>query len=125
MGEEFNSSQPIYYQLVQRICRQIVRGEMNAGEKLPSVRDMAVQAGVNPNTIQRVYTEMERIGVAETRRGQGTFVTQDEVRLQELRNELMVDRITAFVRDMSEMGFTPHEIIQGVQAHLNTLDTKE
>jgi len=119
MGDEFKSSQPIYFQLVQRICRQVVRGELAAGEKLPSVRDMAVEAGVNPNTIQRVYTELERMRVAETRRGQGTFVTDKRALLSQLRNDLMTEQITDFLRDMKEMGFTPQEIVAGVQSYLN------
>ncbi|MCL6441945.1 MAG: GntR family transcriptional regulator [Alicyclobacillus sp.] len=119
MAHEFNASQPIYFQIMQRICRQIVRGELEAGEKLPSVRDMAVQAGVNPNTIQRVYMELERISVVETRRGQGTFVTEDANRLRQLRDELMAEYITAFVNDMHEMGFTSEEIIEGLRGHLD------
>lgn len=124
MPDEFNPSQPIYFQLVQRICRQVVRGHLTAGEKLPSVRDMALESGVNPNTIQRVYAELERMGVIEAKRGQGSFVTEDTNRLNALRDELMVEHITAFLGDMSEMGFTPQEIIAGLQEHLkkNTSD---
>lgn len=117
MAGEFTSSQPIYLQLVQRICRQIVRGELSPGDKLPSMRDMAVQVGVNPNTIQRVYTELEAIAVAETRRGQGTFVTSDENRLRRLREELMVNHVSAFLSDMREMGFTLEEILRGLKGH--------
>lgn len=119
MAEDFNSSQPIYYQLVQRLCRQIVRGELGPGEKLPSVRELAIQVGVNPNTVQRVYTELERMGVAEMRRGQGTFVTESTNRLKELRAGLMAENITAFVNGMQEMGFNREEIMKGVQEHLN------
>lgn len=124
MGSEFNPSQPIYFQLVQRICRQIVRGELAAGDKLPSVRDMALQAGVNPNTMQRVYSELERIAVVETHRGQGTFVTNRAERLNQLRETLMAEHIAAFLRDMREMGFAPGEIIQGLREHLDS-DTQE
>jgi len=105
MTDEFTSTQPIYRQIVERVCRRIVRGELLPGDKLPSVRDMAVESGVNPNTVQRVYVELERMTVVETRRGQGTFVTQDETRLIELRRELRYKHISDFVRDMTEMGF--------------------
>lgn len=118
MSDDFHSSQPIYLQLVQRICRQIVNQERAAGDKLPSVREMAIQFGVNPNTIQRVYSELERLTVVETKRGQGTFVTESQSRLQQLRSELMKDHITSFLRDMTEMGFSPDEIIQGIKDHL-------
>ncbi|PWK09578.1 GntR family transcriptional regulator [Tumebacillus permanentifrigoris] len=117
MVEDFNSSQPIYYQILQRICRQIVRGEVQAGDKLPSVRELAVQSGVNPNTAQRVYTELERLHITETRRGQGTFVTEDQSQLQSLRDTLKSERIQAFLQDMREMGYTDAEIVAGIQHH--------
>lgn len=120
MGDSFNSSQPIYYQIIQRICRQIARGEVKAGDKLPSVRELAVQSGVNPNTAQRVYAELERMNVTETRRGQGTFVTEDQDRLQQLRDELKQQRIQAFLDDMREMGFQGQEILAGVRQHLES-----
>ncbi|RYD06974.1 hypothetical protein N752_01395 [Desulforamulus aquiferis] len=85
MVQSFNNNQPIYLQIIQRLCRQIIRGELEAGDKLPSVRELAVQMGVNPNTAQRVYAEMERLEVAETRRGLGTFITEKEERLRRLR----------------------------------------
>lgn len=118
MGEEFNNTQPIYHQLVQRVCRQIVGGGLKAGEKLPSVRDFAVQNSVNPNTVQRVYAELERLAVVETRRGLGTFVTEDTARLKDLREQLKGNKITAFVVDMKEMGFSSKEIMEGVEVHL-------
>lgn len=121
MTEDFSSSQPIYLQLVDRICREVVRGKRKAGEKLPSVREMAIQSGVNPNTMQRVYAELEQMAVVETRRGQGTFVTSNENRLQQLRNDLMQEGIRVFIQDMCEMGFTPPEIVQGVEDHLRQL----
>lgn len=119
MTEHFRSSQPIYLQLAGRICREIVRGERQVGDKLPSVRDMAIQSSVNPNTMQRVYAELERVDVVETRRGQGTFVTNDNHRLRQLRIELMQEEIQQFVRDMQEMGFSSPEIVQGVEQYLN------
>ncbi|ABO50045.1 transcriptional regulator, GntR family [Desulforamulus reducens MI-1] len=111
----FNNTQPIYLQIIQRLCRQIIRGELNAGDKLPSVRELAIQLGVNPNTTQRVYAEMERIEVAETRRGLGTFITENESRLIQLREELMSEQIISFINDMKEMGFTAAEIVEGVR----------
>ncbi|MEG6523771.1 GntR family transcriptional regulator [Desulfotomaculum sp. 1211_IL3151] len=121
MGQEFNTNQPIYLQIVQRLCRQIIRGELGAGDKLPSVRELAVQMGVNPNTVQRVYSEMEKLGVAETRRGLGTFITEREERLRQLRDELMTEQINGFVDDMKEMGFTAPEIIDGVRKNLENV----
>ncbi|MCH1627670.1 GntR family transcriptional regulator [Ferdinandcohnia quinoae] len=112
MGEEFQSSRPIYLQLVDRICGQIIRNERKPGDKLPSVREMALNSGVNPNTVQRTYSELERMMVVETRRGQGTFVTENMDVLNNLREELSVDIIQTFIHNMAEMGFTPQEMIE-------------
>lgn len=121
MSKEFTSTQPIYLQLVARICKQIVRGQVSPGDKLPSVRDMAVESGVNPNTVSRVYTELERMEVAEARRGHGTFVTEDTGRLQRLRSELRHDQIQSFVNDMHEMGFSNDEVLSGLTDYLEQL----
>lgn len=85
MAKEFHSSQPIYLQIMERVCQQIVRKELAPGEKLPSVREMALTFGVNPNTIQRTYQELERMEVALAKRGQGTFVTEDTAKLMNLK----------------------------------------
>lgn len=118
MGQSFNTTQPIYLQIIQRLCRQVIRGQLKAGDKLPSVRELAVQMGVNPNTAQRVYAELERMQIAETRRGLGTFITEQEERLRSLRQELMTEQISNFIADMQEMGFTPEEIVDGVRKAL-------
>lgn len=116
--EDFNASKPIYLQLADRINRLIVSGELRAGEKLPSVRDMAVAYSVNPNTIQRTYSELEREGILETRRGQGTFVMEQEERLVQLRDHLKQEQILSFVQVMQEMGYSAKEIVIGLQEHL-------
>lgn len=113
--KDYNSHEPIYLQIMKRLCRQIVRNELKRGEKLPSIRDLAIQAGVNPNTAQRVYVELERIEIAETRRGLGTFVTENDDRLKQLREQLMHDQINNLIVDMRDMGFTANEIIAGIE----------
>jgi GntR family transcriptional regulator len=121
--DEFNASKPIYLQLADRIARQIVSNELKAGEKLPSVRDMGIKYNVNPNTIQRTYSELEREGILEARRGQGTFVTEQEDRLIQLRDELKHEQIQLFVQVMQEMGYSSLEIITGLKDHLHKFDT--
>lgn len=121
MDDKFNTTTPIYIQLVERINRQIVSGKLRPGDKLPSVRELAVQAGVNPNTVQRTYRELELSGVVETRRGQGTFVTEKEEVLLSLRAKMKEERIASFVRDMQEMGFSPEEILEGIKNYLTLL----
>lgn len=117
MAKDFQASKPIYIQIADHLSSQIVRGEMKAGEKLPSVREMAIQTGVNPNTIQRTYSEMERMGIVETKRGQGTFVTENEQVLQALKTRLQTDIIGVFVQSMQELGFSQEEMIRGLQQY--------
>lgn len=116
MGIEFQSDKPIYQQLVDRISREIIRGDRKPGEKLPSVREYAMEVGVNANTISRVYRELEYETIVETKRGQGTFVTENEERLHSLRQELKKQYTESFIKDMKEMGFTRQEMIEGLKA---------
>ncbi|MCM3570685.1 GntR family transcriptional regulator [Neobacillus mesonae] len=118
MAKDFQSSKPIYIQIADHLSSQIVRGEMRAGEKLPSVREMAIQSGVNPNTIQRTYSEMERMGIVETRRGQGTFVTENEQVLKDLKSRLQTDIIHSFVQNMKDLGYSQEEMITGLEQYL-------
>lgn len=118
MNDEFNPSRPIYLQLIDRINRQIVRQELHAGDKLPSVRDFAIQSGVNHNTVQRAYAELERMGIVQTRRGQGTFITENESVLIELREKLKEEKISTFVKEMCAMGYTVEEMITGLKQYL-------
>ena len=75
---EFHSALPIYLQVMSFIKRDIVNGTLKPGDKLPSVRDTAIQYAINPNTVSRVYRELEIEGISYTKRGMGTFVTEDK-----------------------------------------------
>jgi GntR family transcriptional regulator len=119
MTEEYTASKPIYLQIADRIIREIVRKELALGDKLPSVREMAVQSGVNPNTIQRTYSELERMDIVETRRGQGTFVTEKEEVLTELNEKVQKEVIESFIRNMKELGLTKDQMIHGVNKYLD------
>lgn len=118
--EDFQASKPIYMQIVDKISHQIVRGDIRPGEKLPSVREMAIQSGVNPNTIQRTYSELERMAIVETRRGQGTFVTEVNHVVVELKARLQRDMIKAFVTNMKELGYSKEEMISGLKNYVET-----
>ncbi|WP_226673219.1 GntR family transcriptional regulator [Rossellomorea aquimaris] len=118
MTEEYTASKPIYIQIADRIIREIVRKELSPGDKLPSVREMAVQSGVNPNTIQRTYSELERMDIVETRRGQGTFVTEREEVLTVLNEKVQREVIESFIRNMKELGLTKEQMIKGVEKYL-------
>ncbi|MFD1020575.1 GntR family transcriptional regulator [Thalassobacillus hwangdonensis] len=112
---EFQSDKPIYQQVVDRIASEIVRGDRKPGDKLPSVREFAIEVGVNANTMQRVYREMEGQDLVETKRGQGTFVTNDPARIAALRETLKDAYIRSFVRDMNDLGISLDETVEGLQ----------
>lgn len=118
MAEEFHSSQPIYLQIMERVCQQIVRKELAPGAKLPSVREMALTFGVNPNTIQRTYQELERMEVALAKRGQGTFVTEDTAKLMNLKRDMQKQIIQSYVNNLRELGFSNVEMKQGLSQFL-------
>lgn len=120
--DEFNASKPIYLQLADRIHRQIISGELKAGEKLLSIRDMGIKCSMNPNTVQRAYSELEREGILETKRGQGTFVSERQDLLVLQRDKLRHDQIQQFVHVMREMGYSPSEILSGLEEYLNNIE---
>lgn len=118
MTKDFQASKPIYIQIADHIAYQIVRGEIGIGDKLPSVREMAIQLGVNPNTIQRTYSELEGMGIVGTKRGQGTFVREEEEIIEDLKTRLQKEVISDFVKNMQDLGFTREEMEKGVQDFL-------
>lgn len=118
MTAKYDADKPIYLQIIDRISKEIVRGALKPGDKLPSVRDMAIQSGVNPNTIQRTYSEMERMEIVVTKRGQGTFVTEDEGMLVRLKKSMETRVVESFVQSMREIGASEKEILESVERFL-------
>lgn len=115
MPIHFDANKPIYQQLMDRITSEIIRGGIKAGDKLASVREYAVKVGVNANTIQRVYRELEHLKIAESRRGQGTFVTEDESLLNQLREDMKQNLIQQFINEMENMGYDLNDMIEGIK----------
>lgn len=111
MDWRFDTGAPIYSQLVSRIKFGIVSGELPSGERLTSVRDMAAQAGVNPNTMQRALTELEREGLVFSQRTSGRFVTEDKSVIQNAKKALAEAQVRAFIDSMSRLGFMRSEIV--------------
>ena len=101
---EYNSSLPIYLQAANSIKQDIVTGKLSPGARLPSVRDLAVEYTINPNTVSRVYKELEMEGVCFTRRGMGTFVKQ-------LKEEMAGALIREFLEGMEQLGFSRAQAI--------------
>lgn len=111
-------SQPLYEQVLDQMRSAIARGEIDLGEKIPSVREMAQALKLNPNTVMRAYQELERDGLTETRRGQGTFITIVEERIETFRTELAYQLIREFLQKMKQLGYTWEEIQEIQQKHL-------
>lgn len=118
MKIDFNTAFPIYLQIIAEFKRQIAVGVLLPGKKLPSQRDLAAELKVNANTVQRAYREMELLGLVETLRGQGTFVSQDALMVKKMREEMLADLINDFIRDMEALGYEGAEIISLVQSRL-------
>jgi GntR family transcriptional regulator len=114
MKVEFDERSPIYLQIVNELKARIAVGRIGCNDKLPSVRDMAREYGVNPNTIQRVYHRLEREGICFATRGTGTFVRDDKSLVTRLRREMADQLVERFLQDMEKIGLEGEEIEQAV-----------
>ena len=108
---EFKAALPIYLQVKMMIKRDIVTGELQPGAKMPSVRDMALQFTINPNTVSRVYRELEQEGICYTKRGMGTFVTEETEKVEKLREEMARELMSQFLNGMNQLGISREEAI--------------
>ena len=112
MDWQFDSSMPIYSQLVYKIELAIVSGEFVRGQRLSAVRDMAAEAGVNPNTMQRAFQELERQGLVYTQRSSGRYVTEDMTVIENTKQALARENIKSFMDSMRRIGYSREEIIR-------------
>jgi DNA-binding transcriptional regulator YhcF (GntR family) len=108
----FDNERPIYIQLVEQLKIQIISGKLKQGERLPSVRDFSLQAQVNPNTMQKALSELEREKLIYTERTNGKYVTNDEQMVKKLKNKIINEKINNFITDMNEIGINKQEIIE-------------
>jgi DNA-binding transcriptional regulator YhcF (GntR family) len=108
----FQADRPIYLQLKEQIKLQIVSGQYPPGSKLPAVRDLAEEAAVNPNTLQKALSELEREGLVYTQRTSGRYVTEDEKMIGEVKTELALEQIDQFFKKMEDMGYGKKEILE-------------
>ena len=111
MQWKFDGNAPIYTQLVDQMKLGIVSGEWIPGQRIPAVRELAVDAGVNPNTMQRALQELERQGLMFSQRTSGRFVTEDTEMIEDAKRTLANRHITAFIRQMQALGYTRQEIV--------------
>ena len=109
---EYDPMSPIWLQIVNRIKGSIATGAIGPGEKMPGGRDLALQYSINPNTAARVYQELERAGLCETRRGMGTYVTGDSERIGRLRTQMAADAAERYLRDLQILGLSRADAIR-------------
>lgn len=124
MEINFDESIPIYVQIMQGIMWDVAVGTLAPGDKLLSVRDLAKDARTNPNTVQRAYMELERMGVVETQRGQGTFIKASPGLAKEVRSEVTATAVRSFIDEMRRLRYSNEEIVglvtQGLHEALTT-----
>ena len=114
---EFNAHKPIYLQICSQLYEQILRGDLKADDRIPSVRDYGIQLGVNPNTIMRSYEHMTNAGVIYNKRGIGYFVAENakELVLSQMKEEFMRDELPQVIKKMKLLGITPEEFTNFVR----------
>ena len=106
---QYDTGTPIYLQIIKRIRQKIVSGEWPPGDRVPTVRDMAIEFGVNPNTMQRSLSELERDGLVYSDRTVGRFITKDASIIDAARDSMAREVAEEFCRQMAGMGYTPDQ----------------
>jgi len=119
MKWELNSERPVYIQLIEQIQAGIISGQFKPGDKLPSVRDLAQEATVNPNTMQKALSELERTGLVYTNRTSGRFITSDETMIKKLKALSAKELVQDFITRMKQLGFEPEETLFFVTEAVN------
>ena len=110
------SGVPFYRQIIEQVKFAIARSDLSPGDRLPTVRQLAVDLSVNPNTVIRAYRELEIEGVLETQQGSGTFVGHREPQVDEIERQRMLDQIlTELLARASAYGFTLDEVLEGLR----------
>jgi len=111
MAWDFQDNLPIYSQLVDHLKHAVVSGEYPPGGKLPSVRELAADAGINPNTVQRAFSELEREALIYTQRTSGKFVTEDTTKIETVKQELAESEIHHFLTSMLGLGYDRGQVL--------------
>ena len=111
MNYFFDNERPIYVQLVEEIRIQIVSGKLNPGQRIPSVREFALTARVNPNTMQKALIELESEGLIYTERTNGKFVTENKELIEKIKKELAKEKVNNYLNDMKNIGISNKEAV--------------
>ena len=112
MPWDLDSDRPIFVQLVEQMMDDIFVGKYAPGSQFPSVRELAMDASVNPNTMQKALQELERTGLVYSKRTSGRFITEDVSLIENLKHERAEKKIDSFIADMKNIGISTNEIIE-------------
>ena len=115
MSWSLDSDRPIFVQIIEHIEMDIVSGALTPGAKVPSVRELAAEAAVNPNTMQRALGEMERRGLMHTERTSGRFVTDDEAAISALKKNIATAGTDTFIAQMKRLGLAKDEVLKMIR----------
>ena len=124
MPWNLDDSRPIYLQLMERIQHDIISGVYQPGDKLPSVRDLALDAAVNPNTMQKALSELERCGLVYSHRTSGRFITDDSTLLKKIKTDLAQEYISTFLSQMRRLGVNDSETLEMIKETLGGGDNE-
>lgn len=108
---------PIYSQIIDRIKVSMANGELKPGQKLPAVREIALDAKVNPNTMQRAFSELEREGLVFSQRTSGRFVTEDPSVIDQVRESLAKEKVDGFISSMKKLNMTKKQVIELIEQY--------
>ena len=112
MSFNFNNDRPIYIQLLEQLQVLIVSGNINSGDRIPSVRDLAIEYKVNPNTVQKALQELEGLGLIYTERTNGKFVTNDKKLIEKYKGKFAKENVDNYFKSMNKLGFSNEEAIK-------------
>ena len=115
MEYNFENDRPIYIQIVDKIRTQIVSGILSKGQRLLSVRELAIEYRVNPNTMQKALAELEQIGLIYTERTNGKFVTDNQKLIEKIKKELANEKVKQYIKDMNDIGIEYDELLTYLQ----------
>lgn len=111
----FENDRPIYIQLVEKLRLEIISNKLKPGERIPSVRELALEARVNPNTMQKALAELENEGLIYTERTNGKFVTTDKKLIEKIKKQLAEEKVNNYLQDMKNIGISYKEAINYLQ----------
>lgn len=111
MSYNFDNERPIYVQLVEKIRLDIISGKLKSSERIPSVRELALEARVNPNTMQKALVELEEEGLLYTERTNGKYVTDNKKLIEKIKRKLIEEKVNIFLDDMKNIGINSDEIV--------------